>query len=429
MKKKLDDIKLLLDNSNLENELVERKEINLDEEEVTRTSLVTKIPRARDLVEIAISERNLDLDLVHKSNFQEYRFIKDLQAIWSLKENCIECELQQLGRFPSIFVKRRLNKLFEIEPEEDENIVYEFPSPKEGISISIGKASLAHAVLFYTKDRGPSFDFRLSRYTLKITGTNTSKHDEAKSILEKLGNSLLFQLDLSSNLNLQLSPDREFIRSLHIRSFNEFDGTINAPSYEYDKEAMSLYWYAKSAIGMPLLQFLALYQILEFYFPIFSEKDAQQKIKNIIKDPRFNPNKDTEISKVISVIKSSRTNKGFGSELDQLKATLDNCIDSNDLKSFIDSDAERKQFFEAKKSRSLSKKRINFENPQLDLVSEIAERIYEIRCRIVHTKSNEGDYELLLPSSPQLKFIEHDITALEYLATKVIISTSRSLTI
>lgn len=432
MSKKITDIKDLLDSANIENELVEIEKTNADDETYTLTKLVAKIPRARDLVDISFTDRNEYFDLIYDSGFQDYRFIKDLEAIWSPKHKCVECELQSLGRFPSSYISRKLNKLFEIESndeDEDEELEYEFPSPKDGLKLIISNSSLAHSVLFYSKDRGPSFTFRRKRYTLKIIGLDISRHDEAKSILEKIGNSLLFQLDITSNLNFQLSPDREFRRSLHIRNFKEFEGTLNAPEYEYDREAMSLYWYAKSAIGMPLLQFLALYQVLEFYFPIFSEKEAQQRIKNIIKDPRFNPNKDTEISKIISVIKSSKTNKGFGNELDQLKATLSNCIDSSDLLNFIESEEDRKAFYSAKKSKGLSTKRINLDNPQVDLVQEFADRIYEIRCRIVHTKSDDKNYDLLLPSSPQLKYIEHDITTLEFLATKIIIATSRPIDI
>jgi len=40
---------------------------------------------------------------------------------------------------------------------------------------------------------------------------------------------------------------------------------------------------------VPLLQFLAFYQVVEFYYPMFSEKDAIHRLKIILKDPRFDP--------------------------------------------------------------------------------------------------------------------------------------------
>ncbi len=38
---------------------------------------------------------------------------------------------------------------------------------------------------------------------------------------------------------------------------------------------------------MPLLQFLAYYQSIEYYFPMYSGREAQEKIKNLVKDPSF----------------------------------------------------------------------------------------------------------------------------------------------
>jgi hypothetical protein len=38
---------------------------------------------------------------------------------------------------------------------------------------------------------------------------------------------------------------------------------------------------------MPLLQFLAFYQVIEFYFPTYSQAEAHRKLKAILKDPPF----------------------------------------------------------------------------------------------------------------------------------------------
>ncbi|MCH7611851.1 MAG: hypothetical protein IIB45_00650 [Candidatus Marinimicrobia bacterium] len=87
------------------------------------------------------------------------------------------------------------------------------------------------------------------------------------------------------------------------------------------------------------------------------------------------------------------------------------------------------EFYKDKKSKSLSHKNLNIGNQTADLVNECAERIYEIRCRVVHTKASDKNYELLLPSSPELKYLVHDITILEMIAKKVMVSTSRLLKI
>ena len=96
---------------------------------------------------------------------------------------------------------------------------------------------------------------------------------------------------------------------------------------------------------MPIFQYLAFYQTLEFYFPIYSSFEAKQKIQTLIKDPRFNPNKDSDITKIISTIKLSGSNKSFGSEREQLKATISAATNNIELEEFFNVDKNRFDFF------------------------------------------------------------------------------------
>lgn len=62
-----------------------------------------------------------------------------------------------------------------------------------------------------------------------------------------------------------------------------------------------------------------------------------------------------------------------------------------------------------------------------NLRQEVADRMYEIRCRIVHTKGSEGEMELLLPFSTEAKRLGYDIELIEFIARKVIVAASRPL--
>ena len=44
---------------------------------------------------------------------------------------------------------------------------------------------------------------------MRIENINVSEHDKAKNLLDKLGNSFLFKLDISTNIGLKLAEDRE----------------------------------------------------------------------------------------------------------------------------------------------------------------------------------------------------------------------------
>ncbi|MCI5139829.1 MAG: hypothetical protein D3922_15790 [Candidatus Electrothrix sp. AR1] len=59
-----------------------------------------------------------------------------------------------------------------------------------------------------------------------------------------------------------------------------------------------------------------------------------------------------------------------------------------------------------------------------NIIKSVANRIYDIRCRIVHTKNLSGTTKSLLPSSQGAKDLYQDIALLEFLAKKVIIAGS-----
>jgi hypothetical protein len=388
---------------------------------------IAKFPRARDFVPIKFTTRIKEKTLLN-SDFEHFKFIKEYEGIWSPKFNVIECELIPVHRnlMPRSFMMRRIAKIFGKEFVDGEEFTrYEFEKSENGVTISIGSASVEYAILSFLKDKRSRFEFALRIPTIRIEHIEVSKHDRAKRILEKIGNSILFKIDVSSNFGFKLSEDRAIKRSILRKRKSIFEVDTALPAYEYDKEPMSLYWYAKSARDMPLLQFLALYQILEFYFPIFSQRDAHQQIKNLIKDPRFNPNRDSNITKILTIIRLNKNQLGFGSELEQLKSTLKSCVTNQDLNEMIECDEELIEFFAGEKSKKLSIKKINISNQTSDLVSDCAERIYEIRCRVVHTKASDKNFELLLPSSPELKYLVYDISILEEIAKKVLVCTSR----
>ena len=60
-------------------------------------------------------------------------------------------------------------------------------------------------------------------------------------------------------------------------------------------------------------------------------------------------------------------------------------------------------------------------------MTEVSERIYEIRCRIVHSKASEGDFDVLLPYSSGIKKLNFDLELIEFISRKVLIASSRPL--
>lgn len=73
----------------------------------------------------------------------------------------------------------------------------------------------------------------------------------------------------------------------------------------------------------------------------------------------------------------------------------------------------------------MTTKKLNFSNPNIDICSDAAELIYDIRCKIVHTKQDgAGEERLLLPLSPEADLLQRNIDLIQFLAQKAIVAAS-----
>ncbi len=385
-----------------------------------------------------IYKENILIDAL-KLQFEKFRFLKGYEAIWSKDLKIIEAEVTNVNEsLSSRFFFDRLNRLINKpnendEDENDEEITnIELPSINE-LKISIGISSPEFTFLINSRYKGPRVR-NFKHITLKIENIKIDTHDSSKEILEKIANSLFFQIDLLFGLTLNIQSKRESWidrrnKRMRKQMFIDESATISEPKYEYDTEPISLYWYAKESVNMPIFQYLAFYQAIEYYFPIYSSFEAKQKIQSIIKDPRFNPNKDSDISKIISTIKISTKGKSFGNEREQLQATISACTNNIELKDFFKMDKKRFDFYSENKGKHIAKQKISVKNDTTDFVTEVSKRIYEIRCRIVHSKSSEEDFGVLLPYSSEVKNLTYDIELIEFIARKVLITSSRPIKI
>jgi len=97
------------------------------------------------------------------------------------------------------------------------------------------------------------------------------------------------------------------------------------------------------------------------------------------------------------------------------------CTNQDALREFMCSDQQRLEFYSAK---SKVYHRIPLANPSADLRGDVADGIYDIRCRIVHTKSDSrgGEVELLLPFTKEAEQLSFDVELVQYLAQQVLIA-------
>lgn len=259
---------------------------------------------------------------------------------------------------------------------------------------------------------------------LKIEGIGITEHDKAVNLLEDLSNSLFMQMDFKLDSPLTLGRERPLTSTLSRSAARlDEDNQLTYPRFSYERTPSSLYWYARSATSMPLLQFLAFYQCLEFFFPHYSRQETIAKVKNVLKDPGFDPTKDSHINAILNAIVQGRKGS-LPEERKQLVATLKHCVDGSALCDFLNETEERKAYYTIQ-YKEISDKKIS-PSDDAQIIDQTADRVYDIRCKVVHTKNlevQEGD-EIILPFSREADMLGYDVELMKFLARKVLIASS-----
>ena len=394
------------------------------EQVIGRNLLKIKIPKARGFSYVILDEKAAKLAVKRDISFLDYKYVEGYEAIWSQEHDVIECAVELPQRSFSF------ERIFQNNSNVSEEGKLYIDTHLLDVRVELSEITNEFNFLDLYKDIGHSrhvmpaeiFDKRKKRLTsLKVTGLHVNNHDKAKEIINTIFASVCFQFDCKTNLPLMLAVERNYSR-IKTDTTSTDNLELTAVNQKYDNEALSLYWYAQSALGMPLLQFLALYQVIEFYYSIYSELAAQKKVANTLKDPCFDYHSEKDIARIFNIVKSASSTR---SELSQLEATFKECIDVNLLRDWLKSEIKREEYFRSKNAVKLSEYKINSNSDDDDLLRQVWQRFYNIRCRIVHTKGAEGDLEVLHPQSREVKYLDYDIELANFLAHRVLISSSK----
>ncbi|MYM32361.1 hypothetical protein GTP58_28920 [Duganella sp. CY15W] len=356
-----------------------------------------------------------DYERLEAISFEDYVCLDGFDAICDYKNGQVEAGIKVLSGGNSrrnLFT--RIFGQYEFEDDDRPLIQLNAIEGQGELEVQIGEPSLEFMTLAQS-------NYQL---TIKVTSEKINQQDRTKKLLSKISDAVFFQIDILNHLALSLARERKVTSHSKKDIKNGLASLLSFPANEYDSAPLSLYWYARSAVGMPLLQFLAFYQVIEFYYPTYSQAEAKKKIGLILKDPAFRGDRDADLGRLLSTIHVTRSG-GYGDERSQLKATIMECLDDNMLHDFITSDGARKSFLTDKK-KGLAGSRISLIDGSIR--QSVSERIYEIRCKIVHTKTDakNGEFELLLPFSKEAEELSHDIELVQHVAQKVLIAASSS---
>lgn len=361
-------------------------------------------------------------------------FLGDYDAILNKKAGTIEARISSLGVMP-LSRARLMNitrlpgvEVFDDAVADGDSEDYDWPRPPEKWRLIVSQGTVVLELSPLTEETAAVLGVhRLTSgsVSLKISGLGTTWHDDALGGLETIGNAFLLDLDLKYDVSYGL-----FSRRAGAMSKPKARSAPTQPSFpsnKYQAEPLALYQYGRSAQGLPLLEFLAFYQAIEYFFPIYARNDLLGRLRTTLNDPRFDARDDACLGRVLSL--AAPVGRGLGSEREQLRATVRGCAEAEELRSLVESTERMTEHFCAKKQAIQGVSKIQLDAAAVDLRDQLADRIYAIRCRIVHTKQDGGDagVNLLLPSSREARSLAPDVALVRFVAEKVLVARATAL--
>lgn len=389
-----------------------------------RSYALLGLPNGRRTRQISVFPRNLDNLL--SIQFEKFIVLGDYIAVVDTASGRIEAQIAGGGPGGQLNARRfqqlpGVEIIAEDDTDDDHEAFDEESTPARNVpaknwrlvvqqgevSIEISPASEDFFVLL---ERG---------ITLKMYGITTSTHDESLAALERYGAALLFDLDLVYGLPFQLAKLRAANRR---RLRKQPDHPPKFPRNAYAGQALELYQYGRTAGGLPLLEYLAYYQSVEYFFPFFAREQIVNSVRTQLVHPKFDPLDDAALGRLINL--AGPAARGGMAEREQLRATIRACITEPDLRDFVESLPEYIDHFCSKSQTIKGVGALQLDGNKTDLRDQVADRIYAIRCRIVHAKQDGGGSsdEVLLPSSSEAASLQSDIELLRLVAQQALIA-------
>jgi hypothetical protein len=362
------------------------------------------------------------LDAVAAAPFESWRGIYGYHGYVDLGTNTLNCRVNaylgdaQLDRLGFVPVG---GPLAEAVAGTSQPRRLSVEGPRAGFRITLESASLNPGILVLS-------ELRERGLVIVIEPADVADAVTARSKLVQLAGAAFFELDRRSDIRMHLAR-KTGGRLARGRRSEAQESSFRYPSKVYDENAVTIYQHARELASNRLVPmrsacYLAYYQVLEYFMPAFGRAEAMFRVRNHLLDPGFDANDDTRVGRLLNEVIAS---KRFESERTQLRATLRACVTDQEMVAYFDS-RESDAALLAGPGHISSVRRIS-RSDSTPLIDQCADRVYDIRCRIVHSKdaTASGQSAAILPGSAEEVELDADVELIEYLARAVIAASGR----
>jgi len=365
--------------------------------------------------------RNVKIDSGNSSTFSaiglaDYEFVCGYHAIWNRRSGTVEAQVRLAAGGSRYVMSHAVNPVALVVTDS------------AGAAIRFGEPSAAaQGMLHCDPDYIP---------TITLTDTNVASCEDAADRLNSIGAAFLFQLSLArgylcSLAELPAITDDPISR--HSENIYRWDMELAFPQRSIPPDPLKLFYYAGTLSNeYPSLRFLAYYQVLEYFYVRYSHLDMTESVSSMLRRTGFDATDVDQVARVVDHVLTGARRRGFGSESEQLRATVTRCVDPGRLRAFLlshEHDGTPLGRHLADPGRLTAVGLVDIDRTEDDkLLADLAKRIYGIRNRIVHAKEGSVDNgpEPLFPFSPESAALLADIEVLRYVAAWVLIESAVS---
>jgi hypothetical protein len=261
-----------------------------------------------------------------------------------------------------------------------------------------------------------------SGITLRVEGVKSGGEQEIARLLFDVANAIFFELDAAYSITLQLVQQDTVPSLLSGSAAHAYVDLTRLPARRLARDAIALYMYARTIRGYPLLEYLTYYQVIEHCMLAFSNSDAIERIRTRLEDPSFDINDSIVLSQFLSP--DRRGGRAHLTEREQVRLTMQACVTSESIKEFLESNEEVAVVVSAE-NRPLGAHSVRLKDGQAHLLVQVADRIYDLRCRIVHAKGDALETNRpLLPTSAEVRQLQPDLLLIRFVTQQVLRSAS-----
>ncbi|WP_158697765.1 hypothetical protein [Streptomyces prunicolor] len=278
------------------------------------------------------------------------------------------------------------------------------------------------ALLWITPGRArPNIATFNTPYSLKLHFPSPLDQQSMEDQAREITSSFFYELDVRNGVRLRTVrwPSNNRNQGL---AREDLDSFARYPETRVNAEMSTLFGFAGSVLENPPLSFLSYYQVLEFYFPAAVKRTALRQLGKELSDPRFSRSDREDLLRVLKIGERSLN----ATESSQLRTLITECVRHERIEDFFQKGGWGDHFAKGGPIQGVGI--VNPKNTQTPLATQVADRIYKIRNRIVHAKDDPRfeDVPALLPQSEEADALGPDIALARLLASEVIVDSQAS---